>query len=1006
MKTPGDASAGCANAEHRPRSLGIKLAPIFLRASGKVRGEERLDRFVGKRTSVRDSCTGPSGHGSPEGGGGHGLYPAVFSVTERRRLNHSTSDGLREISESNPAFPVKGVFPVLLKKCHVTSAEGETSHPSSQQLAYDRSATKRKEPSDRDEFDEASKRRRPGSASEDICDQVHRQRFGQSAPSCTAVQAKERHGRSRLSRSHRLRQTQGKGGLGSRRDWRCAPTAHAEPHETHPLASSCSPHTDRDSEDVLWTDKYGPQHSSEVIGNSASVNKLHSWLKKWKLKADSSEMRKQLERTHEENSNDSWDCGDFQGETGLVEERGERHCNTMLLTGPPGVGKTASVYACAQELGFKVFEVNCSSQRSGRNVLSQLREATQSHLVGASDKDPLRPAYFKHFKANGCTAKLDPLPRKSTSSTNTLPTSKKRPAQKLGRPQHKRKPSPATVTLANFFKTKAKADLFLFGGLSSKHPVSKKLHNPSPGSTDEAVSRSKTTAMSLILFEEVDVVFDDDVGFFTAIKTFMKTTKRPVILTTNDPFFRERFDSSLDEIIFKTPPVANVCSYLQLVCLAEDVRMELADITGLLRLSKGDIRRSLLQLQLWVHSGGGQMFQKRVLPTKLAAVHRSSDDELGVYSDSHLPPCSAGCTACMLGLNTVTHQRLLNLLKSWTVSDMNEFLKILAESWRRGAPLLYSNLELLLNVSVGTCGESANNPDEGPPFVLHGKPVPREIKPQIQDAATKINKSAGNSRLSRRKYTSMVLDTKSSPNVILKPDNTSLKATPLRTPSSNDNTEQNANKLATRCLYALTDIVDLMSYLDATAPTPEPHVSGPCRSEEIVWTGAEIKDGFLDEMSKGEEERRCRQEGLLEVQATVEGFGFRQCWRRVSEVWTEAERYRQELEEEKWERLVERLTFPVSSPGKSFNFSFQPPCKPSVVQRRYELSMKALQSRSFSMFGNRRAVCVDYMPTLRSICRCEKTRQQGAPTARSSSYPSIHLGLSKSTVQLLAEDFP
>lgn len=27
-------------------------------------------------------------------------------------------------------------------------------------------------------------------------------------------------------------------------------------------------------EDVLWTDKYSPQRSSEVIGNSASVNKL------------------------------------------------------------------------------------------------------------------------------------------------------------------------------------------------------------------------------------------------------------------------------------------------------------------------------------------------------------------------------------------------------------------------------------------------------------------------------------------------------------------------------------------------------------------------------------------------------------------------------------------------------------------------------------------------------------------------------------------------------------
>lgn len=44
---------------------------------------------------------------------------------------------------------------------------------------------------------------------------------------------------------------------------------------------------------------------------------------------------------------------------------------------------------------------------------------------------------------------------------------------------------------------------------------------------------SKKTATSLILFEEVDVIFDDDSGFLAAIKTFMTTTKRPVILTTS-----------------------------------------------------------------------------------------------------------------------------------------------------------------------------------------------------------------------------------------------------------------------------------------------------------------------------------------------------------------------------------------------------------------------------------------------------------------------------------------
>lgn len=46
------------------------------------------------------------------------------------------------------------------------------------------------------------------------------------------------------------------------------------------------------------------------------------------------------------------DASDFDMDSDSDEE--ERLCNTAMLTGPLGVGKTATVYALAQELGFKV----------------------------------------------------------------------------------------------------------------------------------------------------------------------------------------------------------------------------------------------------------------------------------------------------------------------------------------------------------------------------------------------------------------------------------------------------------------------------------------------------------------------------------------------------------------------------------------------------------------------------------------------------------------------------
>uniref|UniRef100_A0A8C4SZS9 ATPase AAA-type core domain-containing protein n=1 Tax=Erpetoichthys calabaricus TaxID=27687 RepID=A0A8C4SZS9_ERPCA len=145
---------------------------------------------------------------------------------------------------------------------------------------------------------------------------------------------------------------------------------------------------DASKEDVLWTEKYQPQQSSEIVGNCGAIKKLYSWLKEWKLRTDCEESKNQTESKLK-------DKNDFK-EDDSEEENDDFLCNTMLVTGPSGVGKTAAVYACAHELGFKVFEVNASSQRSGRQVLSQLKEATQSHQVDIQGVNTHKPAYFSN----------------------------------------------------------------------------------------------------------------------------------------------------------------------------------------------------------------------------------------------------------------------------------------------------------------------------------------------------------------------------------------------------------------------------------------------------------------------------------------------------------------------------------------------------------------------------------------------------------------------------------
>ncbi len=84
-------------------------------------------------------------------------------------------------------------------------------------------------------------------------------------------------------------------------------------------------------------------------------------------------------------------------------------------------------------------------------------------------------------------------------------TSRKRAAQKFGRSRRKGKANAATVTLASYFKMKARADQLHLGGLTpSEKPDGKTSSSPSPG-FDQSAAQNKKTATSLILFEEVNL---------------------------------------------------------------------------------------------------------------------------------------------------------------------------------------------------------------------------------------------------------------------------------------------------------------------------------------------------------------------------------------------------------------------------------------------------------------------------------------------------------------------
>ncbi|NXT93959.1 ATAD5 protein, partial [Anhinga rufa] len=308
-----------------------------------------------------------------------------------------------------------------------------------------------------------------------------------------------------------------------------------------------------EKEDMLWTEKYQPQDSSELVGNKKEIERLHSWLKEWKKRADWEEKRNQKGEKEDKEHEDSLDSPDFKDNKSDIEEE-TTLCNTVLITGPPGVGKTAAVYACAQELGFKIFEVNASCQRSGRQILSQLKEATQSHQVDKKGVNAHKPCFF-----NSCSSAKSP---KKMYSPKKVISPRKPPLSPKGGGLKRSLPP---KTLANYFKISSKHK----GNdeaVTSQEKNKANTQNSCEEKKDAPVKsinkevegeHNRKSATSLILFEEVDIIFDEDAGFLSAIKTFMATAKRPVILTTNDPTFSLTFDGYFEEINFRTPSLVS-----------------------------------------------------------------------------------------------------------------------------------------------------------------------------------------------------------------------------------------------------------------------------------------------------------------------------------------------------------------------------------------------------------------------------------------------------------------
>ena len=309
----------------------------------------------------------------------------------------------------------------------------------------------------------------------------------------------------------------------------------------------------------LWVDAYRPNATADCVGDSNAAAHIRDWLAHWQTqiksevvgggagekpggsKAAKKTKKPPKKKQKRDSSDEDWDPEDDDDDT-EGDVTGTRYVPLIDKKDVPAVGvlccglsgsKTATVYAAAKELGFTVLEVNASRKRSGADILNQFGEATQSRRLGGGGSEP-------------GSGSINPNKPKGVGG------------------------------LFGAFGVKPKS------GSKKRKSDSDISQDDKDSSKDKESSKTSSQKNTLILFEEVDVLRGEDRGFMAALATLIRTSKRPIVLTSNLPTLPGLIGSvtetvagvsaaglPLARVKFNAPSAADVAAYASLVSSVE-----------------------------------------------------------------------------------------------------------------------------------------------------------------------------------------------------------------------------------------------------------------------------------------------------------------------------------------------------------------------------------------------------------------------------------------------------
>ncbi|KAI1124973.1 hypothetical protein F5Y10DRAFT_248244 [Nemania abortiva] len=151
------------------------------------------------------------------------------------------------------------------------------------------------------------------------------------------------------------------------------------PMPDEPLPSVESHATKKPRRTLLWTEKYRARNFMDLVGDDLTNRQVLKWLKRWDpiVFPGAPRSRPAIRRPG--------------GKAEAEEEK--PHRKILMLTGPPGLGKTTLAHVCARQAGYEVMEINASDDRSRDVVKNRIRTSlgtenvkTVQHSKAQTDK--------------------------------------------------------------------------------------------------------------------------------------------------------------------------------------------------------------------------------------------------------------------------------------------------------------------------------------------------------------------------------------------------------------------------------------------------------------------------------------------------------------------------------------------------------------------------------------------------------------------------------------------